>query len=146
MTQPNSQHKDGKPRPVVVACTLESFKQLLQNPSPTTIASSVEDRVLAASPSPSTAPSSPTKSRSSRSMEIAPRVMGIDSTSPSKKSSNKGLSTINRRWEMGQMTPPVEFMTPEEWKVIGPVSDNVRNFWVNHIRCGGEGARHTMGS
>ena len=78
-------------------------------------------------PSLPTAPSSPTKSRSSRPKEIG-------STSPSKKSSNKGLSTINRRSEMAQMTPPVEFITPEEWKVVGPVSDNVRFFWVNHIR------------
>lgn len=84
---------------------------------------------------------SPTKSRSSRSVELAPRTMGIDSTSPSRKSSNKGLSTINRRSEMAQMTPPVEFMTPEEWKVVGPVSDNVRDFWVNHIRAAEEKER-----
>ena len=31
------------------------------------------------------------------------------------------------------MTPPVELMTPEEWKVIGPGSDDVKSFWVNHI-------------
>ena len=78
-------------------------------------------------PSLPTAPSSPTKSRSSG-------ALGIGSTSPSKKSSNKGLPSINRRSEMAQMTPPVEFKTPEEWKGIGPVSENVRNFWVNHIR------------
>ena len=53
MAQPKSQRKDDKPRPVVVACTLESFKQLLQDPSPTTIASPVEGWVLAVSPSPS---------------------------------------------------------------------------------------------
>ena len=88
-----------------------------------------------------TALSSPTKSRSSRSMEITPRAMGIDSTSPSKKSSNKGLSTTNRRSEMAQMTPPVEFKTPGEWRRIGPVSDNIRNFWVDHIRAAEEKER-----
>ena len=77
------------------------------------------------------APSSPTKSRSSRGK-------GIDSTSPSKKSSNKGLSTINRRSEMAHMTPPVEFIAPEDWRDIGPVSDEVKNFWVNHIRAAGQ--------
>ena len=78
-----------------------------------------------------TAPSSPTKSRSSR-------AMGTDSTSPSKKSSNKGLPTINRRSEMAHMTPPVEFIAPEDWRDIGPVSDDVKNFWVNHIRAAGQ--------
>ena len=81
-----------------------------------------------------TAPQSPTKSRSSRSLEIG-------STSPSKKSSTKGLPSINRRSEMAQMTPPVDFKTPKEWKGIGPVSDNVRNFWVNHIRVAEEKER-----
>ena len=78
-----------------------------------------------------TALSSPTKSRSSR-------VTGNDSTSPSKKNSNKGLSDINRRSEMAQMTPPVEFKTPGEWRGIGPVSDRVKNCWVDHVRAAEE--------
>ena len=88
-----------------------------------------------------TAPSSPTKSRSSRSMEIMPHAMGIDSTSPSKKGLNKGLLAIDRRPEMAQMTPPVDFKTPGEWRLIGPVSDNVRNFWADHIRAAEEKER-----
>ena len=78
-----------------------------------------------------TALSSPTESRSSRSMEIG-------STSQSKKSSNKGFSSINHRSQMAQMTPPVDFISPGEWKEIGPVSDNVRNLWVDHIRAAEE--------
>ncbi len=80
-----------------------------------------------------TALSSPTKSRSSRPLEPG-------STSPSKKSSNKGLSNINRRPEMAQMMPPVDFRTPGEWRLIGPASDNVRNFWA-HIRAAEEKER-----
>ena len=74
-----------------------------------------------------TALSSPTKSRSSRSMEIG-------STSQAKKSSNKGLSSINHRSQMAYMKPPVDFISPGEWKGIGPISDNIRKLWVDHIR------------
>jgi hypothetical protein len=82
---------------------------------------------------PATLPS-PTKSGSSRSTDV-------ESTSQSKKGSNKGLPNINRRSEMAQMTPPVDFKTPGEWKGIGPVSDNVRGLWVDHIRAAEEKER-----